>query len=167
MGGVPALLLAELLDNVESVTLVEGNLVSTDCGILSRQSAAVSLKELQEEVMPGLKTALGEAESSGAKLWIDQIDTADIAAFQKSAKSLVTWSDTGNLPQKFRDLPVRKKYYIFGEESEQWQASEQQLREIFAGTDIHMEAIASASHFVMNDNPEDFYSTMASNLIAS
>lgn len=161
MGGVPAILLAEQLrGRVASLTLAEGNLMASDCGILSRTSASASGEEFVTDTLPGFKRAFLDSSSEGAKLWVEQVGkVTNPTAFQRSAASLVAHSDAGNLVERVNELRASgiRVQYMYGEHSDQWEASRTALTEEFA-PGVKMVPISDAGHFMMNDNTWEFYS---------
>jgi pimeloyl-ACP methyl ester carboxylesterase len=109
MGGAIGVLLAEQLkDKLGTLVNVEGNLIGEDCGLVSRKSIAVSFEEFKTTLLPQLIATFGS-----------QLAQASPVAFYTSAKSLVSWSDSGELLKKFLQLQT-KKCYFYGDKSEQW-----------------------------------------------
>ena len=77
------------------------------------------------------------------------LDSALPAGFYKSAESLVHWSDSGELISRFKNLPCRKSYF-YGEKNSDMILL-QQLNS------VEKVMIADSGHFMMNDNPDEFY----------
>ncbi len=145
MGGAIGLLLpASLLNSALTFANLEGNLSSEDCGIVSQKTVNVSFQKFEKEVLPEFKELsklLGEGRFF--------LDSALPLAFYKSAESLVRWSDSGELILRFKNLPCRKSYF-YGEKN----ADTVALHRLYS---IEKIMIGSSGHFMMNDNPDEFY----------
>jgi pimeloyl-ACP methyl ester carboxylesterase len=154
MGGAVGLLLAEgVSDRLGSFMNLEGNLVGEDCGLLSRKAAGATFEEFKSSIFDELRHTIGSSDDRGSKLWVGWSKKSDALGFYKSAKSLVEWSDSGGLLQKFQELKINKAYF-FGEKGFQSPVL-QKLQE------INKISIPNSGHFVMNDNPEEFYPRLA------
>ncbi len=148
MGGAVGLLLAsETRLPLASFVNVEGNLVAEDCRMLSRRTAEMDLEIFRDEKFAGLKARAREAEDPILRDWAGWVEACPAEAFHASAKSLVEWSDRGQLLEIFRALPIPKAY-VYGEKS--------------ANPDVlaHLEAIATyriadCGHFVMVEKPAE------------
>lgn len=145
MGGAVALLLLdEILNRAESFVSVEGNMIGADCGIMSRRIMAIPFEKFGSIFFPVLKdkfSKFGEKYTA--------IEDSSAAAVHRSSKSLVEWSESNKLLERFLELPCRKAYF-FGEKSAE--------HPVMACTgDILKVKIKQSSHFPMNDNPGDFY----------
>jgi len=152
MGGAIGLLLAETLGSqLKTFVNVEGNFISEDCGIISRKTISVPYEEFRDAVFGQLQEMMAASENKGAQLWVTWSKKTNPYAFYKSAESLVHWSDSGHLLQKFHLLPV-KKAYIYGEED--FSSLTKLLNQLHP---IPSFAITGSGHCVMNDNPHDFY----------
>ena len=143
MGNAVALLLdKDILSRMESFANLEGNLIGEDCGLLSRGIIEYSYDEYQKS---GFKKY--QKEFTGhAQLRFDQTTAA---AVYKSAQSLIKWSDSNELLNRYKNL-VSKKCYFWGEEN----YSMPVLRAL-EGLDKIM--IPNSGHGMMTDNPEEFY----------
>lgn len=147
MGNAVALLFSPaLLSRVRSFANLEGNLIGEDCGLLSRGIAGVSLSEYQAGLFSRQR-----AEFAGHPQLCFEQTTA--AAVHKSARSLVQWSDSGELHTRFRQLPCRK-IYIWGEENR-----DMPVLQKLAGVETRM--ISRSGHGLMTDNPAEFYPFLA------
>ena len=150
MGGAIGLLLpASLLNSAQTFSNLEGNLSSEDCGIVSRKTVNVSFQKFEKELLPEFKemsTSLGEGRF--------YLDSALPLGFYKSAESLVGWSDSGELISRFKNLPCRKAYF-YGEQNLDTVALDRL-------DSIEKIMIGSSGHFMMNDNPDEFYPLLIS-----
>ena len=148
MGGAAGLLLAKQSPiPLASFVNVEGNLVAEDCGMLSRRTAEMDLKLFKDAKFDRLKARARQADDPALRDWAGWVEACPAEAFHASARSLVEWSDSGQLLEIFRALPVPKAY-VYGEES--------------ANPDVlaHLEAmptyrIADCGHFVMVEKPAE------------
>ncbi|MBV7276014.1 alpha/beta hydrolase [Clostridium thailandense] len=150
MGGAIGLLLAERIkDRLASFISVEGNLIGDDCGIVSRKTVGYSFEEFQNKLFDKLIMSSRLSEDLSSKLWGEMLAKCNSSAFYKSAQSLVEWSDSNKLLSLFIDLKVNKKY-IYGDKNSQMDV----LKML---KDIERISISSSGHFIMSDNPYEFY----------
>ncbi len=148
MGGAVGLSLSNrILNRTESFSNIEGNLIGEDCGIISRQTAGVSFDRFNFELFPKYK----ELFHKKGKPYFS-LKQASPLAFYKSSKSLVARSESGRLLDKFRTLRCRKAYFYGDQNSE--------LKVLKVLENIRKEQISGSGHFVMNDNPEEFYNKL-------
>ena len=148
MGGAIALLMPQdILQAAASFADLEGNLSSTDGGVVSRRTISVPYPEFEQGILPEFK--IMAQELGEGRFFLDQ---ALPLAFYKSAGSLVRWTDSGELLERFKRLKCKKRYY-YGESNTQTVALER-----FKGIETQM--IAGAGHFLMNDNPGQFYTNL-------
>jgi pimeloyl-ACP methyl ester carboxylesterase len=153
MGGAVGLLLAEETPiPLASFITVEGNLVDADCGMLSRRTAEMDLKEFRDEKFARLKARARDADDPIVRAWAGWMEACPAEALHASARSLVAWSDSGRLLEIFQGLPVPTAY-VYGEQS--------------ANPDVlaHLESIAKyriaeCGHFVMIDKPAELSSVI-------
>ncbi|MFC1671332.1 alpha/beta fold hydrolase [Spirochaetota bacterium] len=149
MGGTIALLLIDIIPHrIKSFANIEGNLYSSDSGI-SRKAAALSYNTFKEILFNKIKVYAVQSENKGERLWASWIEKSDPYAFNKSSKSLVQWTDSGKLLQKFLKLKCRKEYF-YGEYNS--------FMEVMIKIEgIKKTSISKSGHFPMNDNPNEFY----------
>ncbi len=145
MGGAIGLLVPpDLLETIASFTNLEGNLISEDCSLISRQTAAVTFPEFRDHLLPQFKKNLHPDDSK--RLFLEE---ASPKGFYKSCQSLVRWSDSGDLLDRFRQLRCPKAY-VHGDRNSD-------LPVLKRLPDIHTIKIPNSGHFMMNDNPDAFY----------
>ncbi len=153
MGGAVGLILAERIhERLISFINVEGNLIGHDC-MVSRKKASVSFEDFEKRQLPGMILTTGMSAEPGRRLWSVLMNKADKKGLYYSSRSLVAWSDSGMLLEKFRKLDC-KKIYFHGDMN----SSTQILRKLKG---IPVSCISKSGHFPMNDNPEEFYSSIA------
>jgi pimeloyl-ACP methyl ester carboxylesterase len=147
MGGAIGLLLAEqIAERIASFTNIEGNLVSGDCGIMSRGIANLSADAYSATLFHDQ-----EREFRGHQQLRFSESTPD--AVYKSARSLVAWSDNGQLLKKFHDLQVRNVYF-YGEENNTMPVLQQ------LGF-VEKIMIPQSGHGLTTENPDAFYPRLA------
>jgi pimeloyl-ACP methyl ester carboxylesterase len=152
MGGAVGLIASQVRRDVECLVSIEGNLVSEDCGIISRTTADQTQAEFINEGYWAFLSYLSDAPRRDYAAWARWCKQADPVALHECARSLVEWSDSGKLLELFRSLP--NKVYIYGDaEIEQYLLPK--IRKI---PTYH---IPDSGHFAMLDNPLGFYSTLA------
>ena len=148
MGGAVGLLISdEILNRVISFVNVEGNLISEDCGLISRKTTCVPYKIFKNELFPDF-----QSQFAGKEYRQFSIDTASPLAFYNSSKSLVSWSESGHLLKRFKGLKC-KKIYFYGEQSSG-------MKVLTKLGNMEKRKISGSGHFLMNDNPDEFYSEL-------
>jgi pimeloyl-ACP methyl ester carboxylesterase len=154
MGGAVGLLLTEQIQgSVGSFTNVEGNLVGEDCGLLSRRSAGVNRHDFFNGVFDEIKESIGRSCREEVLTWLQK---SDPLAFYRSAVSLLRWSESGRLFEKFKMLQTRK-LYVYGERN-------RGLSVLARLGSIRRAEIPESGHFIMLDNPRELYREIARNV---
>lgn len=153
MGGAIGLLLAEKLPNLEYFINIEGNLVAEDCGMASRDLAGQSLDEFINHGSAQFLTGLKTSPRPDLQTWARWYQQASPQALHASTRSLVKWSDSGRLLAVFNSL--KNKAYIHGDDNNQ----DPLLPRLEQAKII---CISQAGHFMMLDNPNEFYSAIRS-----
>jgi pimeloyl-ACP methyl ester carboxylesterase len=148
MGGAIGLLLSgDILDSAISFINVEGNLISEDCGFISRKTNSVSYDVFANKLFPDFRYRFQNEEHQNFSL-----EMATPLAIYKSSKALVAWSDSGHLLERFKDLKCNKAYF-YGEQNSG-------MKVLNKLGHIEKRRITRSGHFLMNDNPEEFYSEL-------
>jgi len=147
MGGAIALLFDEnTFSRVKSFAKIEGNLISEDCGILSRGIAELSYEEYKTNLF---KKHLVEFRKHQQL----RFEESTPLAIYKSAESLVKWSDSGELLEKFKNLNCRKSFF-YGEENKN-------MPVIDKLDFVKKYMISKSGHGMMTENPKEFYTKLA------
>ena len=145
MGGCVGLLLPdEILSSLESFASVEGNLIAEDCSHGSRKTISVSFEKFKQTLFMKFKVQFADYAN---------LDSVSDFAFYESAKSLVEWSDSGQLLEKFLGLDCRVKYF-FGDLNSRHPTVDR------VG-EVPKCEMPESGHFPMVDNPQFFYSELA------
>ncbi len=148
MGGSIALLLpSQVLSRLGSLVLVEPRLFSSSCGIAA-EAAGVTSEEFGRSVFPALRRQM-----SGDEHALFDLDRADTRAFYASSRSLIRWSATRALLERFQQAECRK-FFVYGEDN-------RHLQELAFIEPALALSIEGAAHFVMNDNPDGFYDCLS------
>ena len=148
MGGAVGLLLADLLpDKPTSFTNIEGNLITSDTTV-SRLAVNMSYESYAERIWPEILSLV-----AGEDRIVSMVDTCLPLAFYRCCLSLVEWSDSGTLLEKFLRLDSRK-IYLYGDKN----AGLEVLGRL---GDVEKRGISNAGHFPMFDNPDEFYSVLS------
>jgi pimeloyl-ACP methyl ester carboxylesterase len=146
MGGAVALLFSsDVMKRVKSFANIEGNLISEDCGILSRGIADLPFEEYRDKLF---KTHQSEFKGH-SQLRFNE--TTPFVVYN-SAASLVKWSDSGELIKRFNALTC-KKCYIYGEEN-------QGMTVLNYLGPIEKYMISKSGHGMMTENPTEFYTVL-------
>jgi pimeloyl-ACP methyl ester carboxylesterase len=154
MGGAIGVLLAEQIPNLGSFVDIDGNLIPGDGGLLSRQTAGLPYEEFRNQKFEQLRNQMSQSSSVGAREWVDQSRQADPLGFYRSARSLVKWSDSGELLERYNALSARK-LFVFGESNNGMNV----LSRLDPNETL---MIGQSDHFPMNDAPNEFYPKLAS-----
>lgn len=131
------------LRQVKSFANLEGNLTGDDC-FISRKISENRFLTFKTELYPALLSSM-----SGTAGQYESILKSSENAFYKSCLSLVKWSDSGDLLKIFLNLHCRRAYF-HGERNtvtKSWRLSH----------NIPLIEIKNSGHFMMLDNPEEFY----------
>jgi pimeloyl-ACP methyl ester carboxylesterase len=148
MGGAVGLIATQERSDVGMFVNVEGNLVASDCGIVSRSTASQSFDTFERsgyrDFLQGLKRSTRKRDKAWAR-WYEQ---ADPCALHETALSLVEWSDSSKLLDLFKSLHSRT--YIYGENE-----VKDYLMPDLQGVSTY--CMPEAGHFVMLDSPDAFY----------
>lgn len=152
MGGAVGLLLAKQIDNLNVFINVEGNLVGGDCGLVSRNLANQSLEDFKAKGRDDFLSLLTSSDRADFHAWAQWYSQADPRAIHECARSMVEWSDSGELIKIFNNL--ENKVYIYGDEE-----PKDYLLPLFEDVDtIH---IPGLQHFMMIENPTVFYKALS------
>jgi pimeloyl-ACP methyl ester carboxylesterase len=144
MGAAVALLLSEeILGELRSFANVEGNLVGSDC-FVSRRIKKATYRKFQSELLPNLKNYLTRSPDQ-----LRDLNRTCETAYYKSAASLVDWSDGPLLMERFGALTCPRAYF-YGERNAGIPVLSMLSR-------VEKIMIKNAGHFMMTENPTDFY----------
>lgn len=150
MGGAVGIIMAGKLDGrLASFASIEGNLTGADCGLVSRKTLSYPEDEFVGGKFARFIEANEKSEDPSLRLWAGMLRKCSPLAFYRSAGSLVEWSDSGKLLQMFMNLVCRKAY-IYGERN-----SGMGLLGMLK--DLETISVSGSGHFLMNDNPVEFY----------
>lgn len=148
MGGAVATLLpTRAARRVDALILVEGRLVRSSCGIAA-VAADVGPEQFDAETFPQFRRKVAADRRAAFDL-----DRTDQRAFYLSSKSLIKWTAGDGLVSRLAgfECPVA---FVYG-------ADNRHLQELaLLGPGI-LHEVADAGHFVMNDNPGEFYPLLA------
>jgi|SRR5215469_1657646 len=148
MGGAVSLIASQTRNDLYGLVDVDGNLVSQDCGIVSRETADQPLDQFLEHGYGDFLDFLRKSEDQAALKWATWYAKADPAALHELARSLVEWSDSGKLLDLLKSQ--KRVVYLHGD-----QDSKDYLLPVI--DDIEIRAIAHSGHFMMVDNPTAFF----------
>ncbi len=111
MGGAIAILLAEEMGGkIKSLSNAKGNLLPSD-STMPRRMSSVSFKAFSDRLLVRLKCELLSSRDKGMVSWARMMEKSDPLALYMSAKSLLSWSDTGKLLEKFIGSKEKKAYF--------------------------------------------------------
>ena len=147
MGGAVALLLSdELMKKAVTFANLEGNLSGDDCALISRPTISQSFEEYESSGFDDHAFVFNRCE-------IMDFDKTRPFVMYTSAKSLVEWSESGALLDKFIDLQCRKAYF-YGEYNQDMPI----LKQLGEVPKIMIE---QSGHLMMLENPDVFYQKLA------
>lgn len=145
VGGAVGVLLAEKLgDRLASVLNIEGNLIGADCGIVTRETIDASFEDYSTVLWDARKKRL-----EGRDDRIAAHEAMSKEAFYKTSISVVAWSDSEKLLEKFNSFKVPTAY-LFGDENRDYPVIQ------CLGSTQKIE-IPNCGHRPMDDNPVIFY----------
>lgn len=148
MGGAVAMLLpAAARRRIDSVVLVEGRLLKASCGVAA-EAAKVPLEQFEADIFPPFRRQVASDRRAAFDL-----DRADRRAFYLSTRSLVHWTDGTGLVPRFGAFDGPRAF-VYG-------ADNRHLAELTWLEPRELYEVADAGHFVMNDNPNEFYALLA------
>ncbi|MGC9445044.1 MAG: alpha/beta fold hydrolase [Candidatus Methanospirareceae archaeon] len=155
MGGLVALLYAERYrPKLRGFMNVEGNLSSEDC-FFSRLVAHSSFSAFTNSILPELKDRLEHAGNRGFREYAANLEKASKKAYHDYSPSLVQYSDTGDLLERYCALKVQK-LFLYGAEN---RALSYLTRLTDSG--CALVEIPASNHFPFHDNPVAFYHACA------
>lgn len=148
MGGSVAMLLSPAAARrVDALVLVEGRLVRSSCGIAAA-AAAVGPEQFDAETFPQFRNKVAADRRAAFDL-----DRADQRAFYLSSKSLIKWASGNGLLSRLAGFECPTAF-VYG-------ADNRHLTELALLDPGILHEVADAGHFVMNDNPAEFYPLLA------
>ncbi|OGK21742.1 hypothetical protein A3C23_00215 [Candidatus Roizmanbacteria bacterium RIFCSPHIGHO2_02_FULL_37_13b] len=150
MGGAIGIMLTDFIINkLRTFINVEGNLIMEDCGLISKKTTSVSFEIFESKTFQELRDTFIRSPNVGSRLWATWSQKASPIAFYKSAQSLVNGRESGTLLKKFLAMKTNK-YYFYGSENKKMAILDKIPK-------VSTVEIRNSGHFVMNDNPEEFY----------
>lgn len=159
MGGAISLLLIEKIPSkIISFTNLEGNLIGEDC-TFSREATKYSLEDFEKRIFKNFKSKikgtkdLASSTSLSNRLFYEWLSKSNPYAFYRTSQSLVKWSDSRKLLRMFIDLKI-KKCYVFGEANK----NSPVIRLL---DNVPKIQISKSGHFMMIDNPKEFYQKLS------
>ena len=156
MGGLVALLYIERYrTNVRGFINIEGNLAPEDC-FFSRLVAHSIFSDFTSTILPELKDRLKHAGNRGFREYAANLEKASKKAYYEYSPSLVEYSDTGNLLERYCALDI-PKLFVYGAENR----SLSYLPRL-TERDCGLVEIPASNHFPFHDNPTAFYHAIAS-----
>jgi len=141
-GAIGLLMLEDLPKELSSFVNIEGNMIGGDCGLVSRKTTTVPFEAFRDEIFDRIR-------NNGPEPWKDLSVKSDALGFYRSCESLVEWSDSEKLLDRYLHLKTTKAY-IYGEQN-----SDMEI--LGRLEDARKIQISTSGHFVMNDNPDEFY----------
>lgn len=150
MGSAVGLLLSDnILKSVISFVNVEGNLIKEDCSLISREATRHSFKKFQEQTFKKLVNPRCNPDFK----YFD-LSSSSSVAFYNSAKSLVQCSENEKLLNTFQRLNAHKIYF-YGDKNSKMDI-------LCRLADVEKKSVSQSGHFLMEDNPNEFYSKLHS-----
>ncbi|MGW4350501.1 alpha/beta fold hydrolase [Nocardia sp. NPDC004582] len=152
MGGAVAVLLCDgnKFDNrLRALINVEGNLISEDCGIVSRGIAGQTWTEFHSRGHNGFLERLSVDSSPAGKAWYEWSRRCHPVALHAMSRELVQWSDSGKLIEIYHKIP--NSYYLCGDITNPLSYLAPCLPR-----DRNL-VVHGSGHFPMIDNADQFY----------
>ncbi|MCE7008025.1 alpha/beta hydrolase [Kibdelosporangium philippinense] len=152
MGGAVGLLVAQRMD-VACFVSVEGNLVAEDCALVSAKTARMSFDMFTTKGFYRFSERLRQSERKDVQAWARWYPQCDPVAIHQISRSLVDWSDGGQLLEYF--LNIKNRAYVYGGAEERVDY----LLPLLKHTKTY--SVPDSGHFAMVDNPAGFYEIVA------
>jgi len=154
MGGAAALLLDRFSNlPLSSFINIEGNLVAEDCAILSRRAAESRFEVFRDRDFKKLISKAALSKDPAIKAWVNWIQRCEPEAYHTACKSLVAWSDSGKLLDRYKKLTIPKAY-VCGDKSA--------VPEVLAKLeDERCIQVEESGHFIMQEQPERLFCIIA------
>lgn len=142
-GAIAALLPPRAVRRIDGLVLVEGRLVRSSCGIAA-ETADVDAERFATETYPRFRRRV----ASDSRAAFD-LARADDTAFYRSGRSMIRWTDGEGLVSRVTSFgcPIA---FVYGAEN-------RHLDEVALLPSDCLLEVAESGHFVMNDNPGEFY----------
>jgi pimeloyl-ACP methyl ester carboxylesterase len=155
LGGLVGLLYAERNpEKISGFANVEGNLAPEDC-MFSRNVIPHPYPHFEKTIFPQIKKAIAARRGRGFAQHLAVLEKANPRAYYDLAFQTVTYSDQGNLLQRFLDLPI-PKCFLYGSENRHLSY----LGRIRESSCAVIE-IPNANHFLFYDAPSDYAAALA------
>jgi len=142
-GSIATLLPPTVARRLDGLILVEARLLHASCSF-SVAAAAVDAETFVAETFPAFRRRVALDRRAAFDL-----DRADRKAFYLCSKSLVEYTSGAGLMERFAALECAGAF-VYG-------ADNAHLAELDRIEPQRVHEIADAGHFVMNDNPDEFY----------
>jgi pimeloyl-ACP methyl ester carboxylesterase len=150
-GGAVALLLdPEILSKAKTFINCEGNLIGEDCGLASRGTISVSFDQFENEVLPEFKKIFPNGPG------YFEFDRMSPSAFYRSAQSLVGWSDSEALLNRFLSLNCTK-VFLYGAENRGMSVLQR-----LPG--VQSVEVVNSGHFLFGENPTATYQAVLNSI---
>jgi pimeloyl-ACP methyl ester carboxylesterase len=151
MGGAVGVVCSQARRDLHCLISADGNLVSRDCGMVSRGIARQSPGHFSKFGFGQFLRSLESSEQRSNTQWAGWCRLADPSCLHEVAQSLVEWSDSGKLLDLFASL--ERPVYICGDSD----PKDYLLPEL---RNVSVRTISKSGHFMMLDNPLEFYSVV-------
>ncbi len=152
MGGLVALLFSErYAGKVKAFVNLEGNLKNEDC-TFSRQATAMDFDTFSNVTFRNFKILLQFSKKPGFKKCAETLGKFQPQkAMYDYSPSLVKYSDSGKLIEKFTSLKI-PKCFIHGSENNELSYIPELIQK-----GLTVSEISNSNHFPQYDNPEEYH----------
>ena len=156
MGGAVAVLLAKKnTRRFISLMNVDGCLGSQNINNQTNVSAP-TYEEFTAKLEARIAASLGTPNENGLVHWYEWSRKSSPEGFTRSDESLIEWARSGKIIKAFLDLPMKKTYF--------YPQRGTFPRSLTRARNVKKIMIPDTGHFIMNDNPKDFYAALAREL---
>lgn len=152
MGGAVAVLLPDMEREVACLVSIDGNLIANDCGLVSHSIAEQSVEQFVGKGYSDFCAALRSSAGPDTRAWALWCASAAPEAMHAAARSLVKWSESGKLLERF--TAVGKNAFLYGARDDKGY-----LLPLIRESAVT--AVPGAGHFMMVDQPQTFYRLLA------
>ena len=147
-GAVGVLLARNLGERVKALVSIEGNLIGSDCGLITRRTISVPLDKFLTELRPQLAKEIAAKGEDPADFLATSGDV-----FFATARSVVSWCDSGKLLSLFLGTLTCKRAYIYGDRN-----ADMEILHRLGG--VATVSVSGSGHCMMLDNPPEFYDNL-------
>jgi pimeloyl-ACP methyl ester carboxylesterase len=149
-GGIALLLIDKMLNKTKSFTNLEGNLIRHDSYLSGYILKKYTYEDFKIHGFDEIIEEISISKDKNSQLVASWVERTEPYSFYRSSESLVEWSNSNRFFELFMNLDL-PKIYVFGDQN----ADLPVLQKL--GRKLKTVSISNSGHFMMLDNPQEFY----------